>query len=243
MNMKQIMLITDGCSNVGLSPVVAAAHAYAEGITVNVVGVLERDETFAYGQEEIAEIAKAGGGMSRLVNTRQLSQTVQMMTRKTVVTTIQQAVNKELKQVFESDSVESLPPEKRGEVVRVIDELGESTALQVALLIDASASMKPKLAAVEEAIRDLVLSLQARTGKSQIAVFHFPDSAAGEDCVCDLTWTDNLGGIRRIIPKLNMQGTTPTGPAIMQVIDFYGRGVYGRDTRRETDGIMGDNVV
>jgi len=158
--MKQILLITDGCSNVGLSPVVAAAHAYAEGITVNVVGVLDQDETFASGQEEIADIAKSGGGMSRIVGTKQLSQTVQMMTRKTVVTTIQQAVNKELRQVFGSDSVEALPPEKRGEVVRVIDELGETTALQVALLIDASASMKPKMAAVEEAIRDLVLSLQ-----------------------------------------------------------------------------------
>jgi len=241
--MKQILLITDGCSNVGLSPVVAAAHAYAEGITVNVVGVLDQDETFASGQEEIADIAKSGGGMSRIVGTKQLSQTVQMMTRKTVVTTIQQAVNKELRQVFGSDSVEALPPEKRGEVVRVIDELGETTALQVALLIDASASMKPKMAAVEEAIRDLVLSLQARTGKSQIAVFHFPDSSAGGDCVCDLPWTDNLNGIRRIIPKLNMRGTTPTGPAIMQVIDFYRKGSYGRNISGETDGMMGDNVV
>ena len=38
--MKQIMLITDGCSNVGESPVMAAALARQEGITVNVVGVV-----------------------------------------------------------------------------------------------------------------------------------------------------------------------------------------------------------
>lgn len=241
--MKQILLITDGCSNVGMNPVVAAAHAHEEGITVNVVGVVERDETYAAAQEEIDEIARAGGGMSRLVNTRQLSQTVQMMTRKTVMTTIQQAVNKELKQVFGSDSVESLPPEKRGEVVRVIDELGESSALRVALLIDASASMKPKLQAVEEAIRDLVLSLQSRTGKSEIAVFHFPDSDSNEDCVCDLDWTDNVAGIRRILPKLQMRGTTPTGPALMQVIDFFLRDDYGRYNRSGTDGMKGEDVV
>ena len=241
--MKQILLITDGCSNVGMNPVVAAAHAKSEGIAVNVVGVVERDETFSAAQEEIDEIAKAGGGMSRLVNTRQLSQTVQMMTRKTVVTTIQQAVNKELKQVFGSDSIEALPPEKRGEVVRVIDELGENSALRVALLIDASASMKPKLQAVEEAIRDLVLSLQSRAGKSEIAVFHFPDSDADGGAVCDLDWTDNVAGIRRILPKLQMRGTTPTGPALMQVIDFFHRGDYGRYNRSETDGMKGDYVV
>lgn len=39
--MKQIMLITDGCSNVGESPVMAAALAKQEGITVNVVGIVD----------------------------------------------------------------------------------------------------------------------------------------------------------------------------------------------------------
>lgn len=39
--MKQILLITDGCSNVGPSPVLAAAEAQEEGITVNVVGVID----------------------------------------------------------------------------------------------------------------------------------------------------------------------------------------------------------
>jgi Ca-activated chloride channel family protein len=240
--MKQILLITDGCSNVGLSPVIAAAHAYSEGITVNVAGVLDREEGGDFGREEIAEIARAGGGMSRLVHLGQLSQTVQMMTRKTVVQTIQQAVNRELRQVLGPSSIEELPPEKRGEVVRVMDELGENTGLRVALLIDASASMKPKLQSVEDAIRDLVLSLQARTGSSEIAVFHFPASANSEDCALDLDWTGDLSGVRSLFPKLRMRGTTPTGPAIMRVVDFYRQGDYGRRTRRETDGIMGDYV-
>ena len=190
--MKQILLITDGCSNVGLSPVVAAAHAHSDGISVNVVGVLDHGDVGELGATEIDEIARAGGGLSRMVNMRQLSQTVQMMTRKTVVQTIQLAVQKELKQVLGNGSIEALPPEKRGDVVRVIDELGETSSLQVALLIDASASMKPKLAAVEEAIRDLMLSLQARQGKSEISVFHFPGSRHGDDCVMDLGWTSHL---------------------------------------------------
>jgi len=246
LGMKQILLVTDGCSNVGMSPVVAAAHAKSEGIAVNVVGVLDHGDVGELGASEIDEIARAGGGLSRLVNTRQLSQTVQMMTRKTVVQTIQLAVQKELKQVLGNGSIEALPPEKRGEVVRVIDELGETSGLQVALLIDASASMKPKLAAVEEAIHDLMLSLQARQGKSQIAVFHFPGSRHGDDCVLDMAWTEHLNGMHSIFPKLQMGGTTPTGPAIMQVVDYYLRGQdgdTGRKSRYGTDGMMGDYVV
>ncbi|MFF2484461.1 hypothetical protein [Paenibacillus sp. NPDC058071] len=241
--MKQILLITDGCSNVGLSPVVAAAHAKAEGIALNVVGILDYGDVGELGAAEIEEIARAGGGLSRLVNMRQLSQTVQMMTRKTAVQTIQLAVQKELKQVLGNGSIEALPPEKRSEVVRVIDELGETSKLQVALLIDASASMKPKLRSVEEAIHDLMLSLQARQGVSEIAVFHFPSSKYGDDCMMDLDWTANLTGAQSIFPKLQMSGTTPTGPAIMQVVDFYRRGDYGRKNKDETDGMMSDYVV
>ncbi|WP_168123498.1 hypothetical protein [Paenibacillus sp. HB172176] len=244
--MKQILLITDGCSNVGMSPVVAAAHAQAEGIAVNVAGILDHGDVGELGAAEIEEIARAGGGISRLVSMRQLSQTVQMMTRKTVVQTIQTAVQKELKQVLGNGSIEALPPDKRGEVVQVIDELSESQGLQVALLIDASASMKPKLAAVEETIRDLMLSLQARQGKSEIAVFHFPGSRYGDDSALDLPWTDHLGGVHAIFPSLQIGGTTPTGPAIMRVIDYYRHGSAAgaaRKSRQGTDGMMGDYVV
>ncbi len=241
--MKQILLITDGCSNVGLSPVVAAAQALSDGITVNVVGVLDGGDLGEYGAKEIQEIAHAGGGMSRMASTRQLSQTVQMMTRKTVVQTIQQVVQKELKSVLGGEgAIEELPPEKRSEVVRVMDELGETSKLRVALLIDASASMKPKMAAVEEAIRDLMLSLQSRQGISELSVFHFPGNGHGDEASLDLDWTTNLSGVQSLFPKLQMRGTTPTGPALLQVIEHY----RGRNDRRrggEEDGMMSGYVV
>ncbi|GJM73911.1 hypothetical protein HMSSN036_61270 [Paenibacillus macerans] len=87
-----------------------------------------------------------------------------------------------------------MPPETRSQVVEVIDELSESSPLQVALLIDASASMKPKLRAVEEAIRDMMLSLGARKGESRLAVFHFPGAHSGEDAVLDVDWTGDWDG-------------------------------------------------
>ncbi|MDF2960578.1 MAG: hypothetical protein K0S39_2313 [Paenibacillus sp.] len=234
--MKQIILITDGCSNVGISPVIAAANAKAEGIIVNVIGLLESGFSGEHGAEEINEIARAGGGMSRIITAAQLSQTVQMMTRKTVVQTIQQVIGKELQQILGDSKIESLPPDKRSQVVQVMDDLSETTAIKVALLIDTSASMKPKLQAVKEAIYDLQLSLQARSGVSETAVFHFPGSSSPQlDVEMDLDWTRDLANLNRLFYKLNMKGTTPTGPALLKVIQLMTGGIADDISSREGD--------
>ncbi|MGX4582964.1 hypothetical protein [Paenibacillus chitinolyticus] len=239
--MKQILLITDGCSNVGISPAAAAAEARAEGITVNVIGVVDQGELGLLGAEEIREIAKAGGGMSRIATSQQLSQTVQMMTRKTVTQTVQQAVSRELQSILGSGDMTELPPVQRSEVVRVIDELAESGSLRVALLVDASASMKPKMAAVREAISDLLLSLKARSGTSELAVFHFPGRYDGDpDVEMDSGWTSNLANLDKMFYKLNMKGTTPTGPAMLKVAAYVsGKSIYSDDE----DGMLRDYVV
>ncbi|WP_276357753.1 hypothetical protein [Cohnella caldifontis] len=234
--MKQILLITDGCSNVGESPVTAAAQAWAEGIAVNVVGVVDEGSIGELGAREIDEIARAGGGMSRIVGSRQLSRTVQMMTRMTVAGTIRQAVNHELQQLFGLDSVGALPPDKRAEVVRVMDELEETSELRVVLLIDASASMKPKLSAVEEAIRDLALSLEARTGSSAVAVFHYPGEYGHLPCALDCDWTRDAAGLPALFARIRTKGTTPTGPAILQAVDFI-RQTCGK-IKEEWDDIL-----
>jgi Ca-activated chloride channel family protein len=190
--MRQIIVVTDGCSNAGVSPVVAAAHALSEGIVVNVIGVTDQSELGQKGMIEIGDIAKAGGGISRIVRSQLLAQTMQMVTRKTVSHTIQQT----------------------------IDELSETTDLQVALLIDTSLSMKSKLPAVQEAMQDLLLSLQARVGKSELAIFHFPASENLEEAEMDTSWTQELAKLPDLFYKLNMKGMTPTGPALLQVIRF-----------------------
>jgi Ca-activated chloride channel family protein len=179
------------------------------------------------GASEIEEIAKAGGGLSRLSTSRQLSQTVQMMTRQAVTQTIQQAVHKQLHHIFGNQSLEALPPDQRGQVVRVMDDMGETAGLKVALLIDASASMKPKFAAVEEAIRDLMLSLQSRQGRSELSVFHFPGSpGSGKDIEMDVAWTTEIRKIQHLFQKINMRGTTPTGPAMLKVVQYITEGRF-----------------
>jgi len=220
--LRQILLITDGCSNHGEDPAAMAALAREQGITVNVIGVLDQDTIDENGQREIEAIAAAGGGMSQVVYAKQLSQTVQMVTRQAMTQTLQGLVNRELKQIFGSDvSLEDLPPDKRGQVMEVVDELGETAALDVLILIDTSGSMKTKLPTVKEALIDLSLSLNARMGENRFSVFIFPGKRQHAEKMVD--WTPRIEELSAVFPKLASGGLTPTGPALREAIAHFGR--------------------
>lgn len=219
-NLKQILLLTDGCSNQGEDPVAMAALAKESGITVNVIGVMENDVIDEGGLREIEGIAMSGGGISQIVYAEQLSHTVQMVTRKAMTQTLQGVVNRELRQILGNHaSLEELPPEKRGEVMEVVDELGETADVEVLVLIDTSASMKSKLPTVKEALFDLSLSLNARTGNNRFAVLVFPGKRVEVEKILD--WTPNLNMLSSIFPKLTTGGITPTGPAIAKAISYF----------------------
>jgi len=218
--LKQILLITDGCSNQGEDPVAMAALAKEQGITVNVIGVMENDVIDDQGLKEIEGIALSGGGVSQVVYTKQLSQTVQMVTRKAMTQTLQGVVNQELKQILGSSaSMEELPPDKRGEIMEVVDELNETVNLEVLILVDTSASMKHKLPTVKEALLDLSLSLNARMGDNKFAVFVFPGKRKDVEKLLD--WTPKLESLTTVFSKLAPGGITPTGPAIRDAITFF----------------------
>jgi Ca-activated chloride channel homolog len=220
--LRQILLITDGCSNHGEDPVAMAALAKEQGITVNVIGVLDQDMIDESGLREIEGIALSGGGISQVVYAKQLSQTVQMVTRKAMTQTLQGVVNKELKQILGSDvSLEDLPPEKRGQVMEVVDELGETVELEVLILIDTSGSMKTKLPTVKEALLDLSLSLNARMGDNRFAVFVFPGKRGDVEKIVD--WTPRIEELSTVFPKLTSGGLTPTGPALREALAYFGR--------------------
>ncbi|WP_456277130.1 VWA domain-containing protein [Bacillus sp. AK128] len=220
--LKQILLITDGCSNQGEDPIAMAALAKEQGITVNVIGVMEEDTIEEKGMEEIEGIAMSGGGVSQVVYSQALSQTVQMVTRKAMTQTLQGVVNKELQQILGSNSsMEELPPEKRGEVMEVVDELGETVELEVLVLVDTSASMKNKLPTVKEALLDLSLSLNARMGDNRFSVFVFPGKKKEVEKILD--WTPKLESLTSVFPKLTSGGITPTGPAIREALSHFGK--------------------
>ncbi|MBS4201499.1 VWA domain-containing protein [Bacillus sp. FJAT-49732] len=219
-SLKQILLITDGCSNQGENPISMAALAQEHGITVNVIGVVENDSIEEKGIKEIEGIATSGGGISQVVFAEQLSHTVQMVTRKAMTQTLQGVVNKELRQILGKEmDLEELPPEQRGEVMEVVDELGETSDVEVVILIDTSASMKSKLPTVKEALLDLSLSLNARMGNNRFAVLIFPGKRRDVERLLD--WTPNLDLLTSIFPKLAVGGITPTGPAIREAISYF----------------------
>ena len=231
--LKQILLITDGCSNRGADPAAMAAFAREQGITVNVIGVMENDVIDDQGLREIEAIAAAGGGVSQVVYSQALSQTVQMVTRKAMASTIQGVVNNELKQILgQSASIEELPPDKRGEVIEVVDELSETSSLEVLVLVDTSASMKQKLPTVKESLIDLSISLNARVGKNKFSLFVFPGKK--EDVEKLIDWTPKLESLSKVFSKLSPRGITPTGPAISEAIRYF-------DKKRSLRSLLSDD--
>lgn len=240
--LRQILLITDGCSNQGTDPAAMAALARESGITVNVIGVMENDTIDDQGMKEIEAIASAGGGVSQIVYAQALSHTVQMVTRKAMTTTIQGVINKELKQILgRASTIEDLPPDKRGEVIEVVDELSETSDLEVLVLVDTSASMKHKLPTVKESLIDLSISLNSRIGNNRFSVFIFPGKKNDVEKLLD--WTPKLESLSKIFEKLTPRGITPTGPALSEALQYFGkkrslRGLLSNDDEQYYDESM-----
>lgn len=233
--LKQILLITDGCSNKGEDPAATAALAHQQGIAVNVIGILNDDQTEdPEGLQEVEEVALSGGGVSQIVYKQALSQTVQMVTKQAMTQTLQGFVNKELKQILgPGQSMEDLDPEKRGEVMEVVEDMGETCDLEVLILVDTSASMHDKLPTVKEALIDLSISLNARIGRNRFCIFSFPGKREAIQEVFD--WSPKLDAISAIFPKLSTGGITPTGPAIREAMYQFGKKGLLRSLRDEDE--------
>jgi Ca-activated chloride channel homolog len=241
---RQILVITDGQSNVGSDPIQAARRAGGAGITVNVIGILNEGALGAQGEREVQQIATAGGGMARIVEIRDLSGTVQMMTQKSMQMTIHQVVNRELQSIM-GETEESLPPMKRAQVAQMVDQIGEEATLQLAVVVDVSASMHSKLPKVREALRDLEIGLEARTGYHEVAILTFPGgNGQSTKTLCDFTQHPDL---TNLMNELTAGGGTPTGPAIEAALELMQAKKQAPNLalpeQWETDGDMGSYVV
>lgn len=230
--LKQILLITDGCSNTGEDPKATAALAYQQGITINVIGIMEDGKGNPESLQEVEEIALAGGGMSRIVYQESLARTVQMVTRQAMTQTIQGFINKELEQILgKGQTVEDLAPDKRGEVMEVVEEMGETCGLEILVLVDTSASMNDKLETVKDSLIDLSLSLGSRIGENRFSIYQFPGEIVEVEKIFD--WSPKLGAIAEIFPKLKTGGITPTGPAIREAMYEFGKKSLSRNVKED----------
>ncbi|MFB5663768.1 VWA domain-containing protein [Alteribacillus sp. HJP-4] len=230
---KQILLLTDGCSNQGEDPSSVASYAREKGITVNVIGILEEGAAQNHGMREVEEIAMAGGGVSQVVYANQLARTVQMVTRQAMTQTLHGVVHKELQQILgQNREMEDLPPDKRGEVMEVVDELGETVDLEILILVDTSASMKSKLPMVKEALDDLSISLTSRSGNNRFSLYLFPGKRNDAEKV--ISWTPRLSSLQDAFSRIKMGGVTPTGPALKAALSSFEKD--GRKKRLLGDG-------
>lgn len=210
---RQIIVITDGKSNIGMSPIDAARQANKLGIVVSTIGIIghngdgeERDI------EELEGIAKAGGGLCEYTHLENLGMTVQVMTQKTAQKTIEQIVSKQLKTIIGVD-INNLEPKSRFKIVEFIENYGDSINLKCVVLLDVSGSMSSKLDTARKSLVDLLQNLRARRGSSKIAVIRYPgyrDEAAS--IVSD--FTDSTEKLQTDLSSLRANGGTPTGPAI-----------------------------
>lgn len=219
--LRQILLITDGRSNSGVSPVKAAKMAFVQGIVVNVIGVLHESQSELDPEfQEIEQIAQAGGGVSQVVYKENLSQTVQAVTKQAMSQTLQGFVHQELKHIFGKErELVDIEPDKRGEVMEVVEDLGEACELDVFVLVDTSASMRDKLLTVKEALLDLSMNLDARSGRNHFAIYQFPYKRQTIGVIHD--WAERLAEVSVIFPKLVSSGMTPSGPAISEAINQF----------------------
>ncbi|MGB7604678.1 MAG: VWA domain-containing protein [Lutisporaceae bacterium] len=210
---RQIILITDGKSNIGISPIEAARQANKAGIVVSTIGIINQDSDDEERDiEELEGIAKAGGGLCEYTHLENLGMTVQVMTQKTAQRTIEQIVSRQLKSIVGVD-INNLEPKSRFKIVDFIENFGDSINLRCAVVLDTSGSMKNKLETAKKSMTELLRNLKSRRGHSKIAVIKYP-GLNNEYASIICSFTDSEKFLKDRLDLLKAGGGTPTGLAI-----------------------------
>lgn len=245
MKINQIIVVTDGRSNIGGDPIMASKKAWENDIVVSSIGIIGREESDESQIEEVQKIATKGSGEWELTYIENLSETLQMMTQKTVNKTLNCVVNKQLKEIIGSE-LEEIRPNDRNKFIEYIENLSDEITLKCCVLMDCSGSMKPKIQRARDSIIELMNSLQGRKGKSEIAIIAFPGrNKEMTNIISD--FTDDIDLIKKKIYNMKASGTTPTAPAIYRAIEmFKSKGEEFKDikdTIEEEKPLFEENIV
>lgn len=217
--LKEIIVVTDGRSNIGGNPIDAARIAHREGIIVNTIGIVGEE-----GEEspfiELDGIARAGGGICDIVPLYKLGYSMQMVTRKSIQMSIERAVSSQLKEIV-GYSLQEMEPQSRSKIIEYIKKVGEEVSLKCAILLDCSGSMSNKLDAAVDSIQELIISFKSRKGKSSLAVLAFPGDR-GEECKVISGFTTDYSRAMDSLRYLKAKGGTPTYGGIIKAISLFG---------------------
>ena len=217
MGINQIILVTDGQSNTGGSPISAAKEAYNKNIIVNTIGLIGKNKEEEKPLAEIIDIAEAGGGIYEYTYIEELYQTMQSITYRTVNKTIQEAVNKQLGEMM-GQGLDDIPPASRSKLLRYIDSFSDRIGLYCVIVLDTSASMGKKIPAARNSILDLLDSLKSRKGKVELGVVSYPGKKEDSELIFNLG--EKLDQLEERLYKIETRGVTPTAPAIYRATDL-----------------------
>lgn len=238
---NQIILVTDGESNIGVDPVLVAKEAGAESITINTIGITngQREESMT----EIKDIADSSGGVWEHTDLNSLDTAMSMVSMKSVYNTLEETVSKELKSLVGSE-LEELHPQSRKKIIDLIDKLGDDADIRCCLVIDCSASMKRKIDIAKSSALNLLRVLNSRKGKTEIAVVGYPHSDKDYSVLCD--FTNNIINLEKGLQKVKIGGQTPTGMALKGAISILQGQVVLEDESILDEfegGILSSNVI
>lgn len=210
---RQVIIITDGKSNIGISPIEAAKQANKLGIVVSTIGIINPNgDSDERDIEELEGIAKAGKGLCEYTHLEDLGRTVQVMTQKTAQRTIEQIVSNQLKSIIGVD-MNNLEPKSRFKIVDFIENFGDSINLKCVIVLDTSGSMNNKLDTAKRSLIELLQNLNSRRGVSKMSVVKYPgykEEAASIVC----SFTDSTELLQSKLNTIHAGGGTPTGPAL-----------------------------
>lgn len=211
MTMRLINIVTDGCSNIGPDPCIVAGNVHKDGIIINAIGVVDDNVCSNRALKEIKGIARAGGGVHDLIRISELGKTLTSATMRSVAGTLTEVVDRELKEVLKK-GIDEIHPELRFQVVDFINRFTDETNLKVAVVIDASGSMADKIDEAKRGVIELLKSLGARKGETQIAVICYPSERNGAYLLKG--FTSDIDELESIVMEVVTGGGTPTASAI-----------------------------
>ncbi|KNF07818.1 hypothetical protein CLPU_12c00910 [Gottschalkia purinilytica] len=238
---KQIILVTDGESNIGGDPTIIAKEGNERGVAISTIGIIsneEKEESLA----EIQDIATLGGGVWEYTNIQELTSAMSMVTMKSVYKTIEEAVNKELKEIVGTE-LDEIHPSSRKKITDVIDKLGDEIDIKSCVIIDCSGSMKNKINIAKSSILNLLRVLNGRKGKTEISVIGYPGHK-GQDFNILCNFTENIVELEKALQKIEIGGRTPTASALKAGIQLLVMDREDEDIEEfKEDGILSSNII
>lgn len=242
MEFKQIILVTDGESNEGVDPVFVARGSGVKNIAINTIGIVERETEES--MTEIKEIAEASDGVWEHTNIQNLNTAMSMVSMKSVYNTIEETVNKELRNIMGSE-LEEMQPSSRKKIIDLIDKLGDSSDIKCCVVIDCSGSMKRKIDIAKSSALNLLRVLSSRGGNTEVAVIGYPHRDQDYKVLCD--FTSNIIELEKGLQQIKIGGRTPTGMALKGALNVLEGNVEVAESEQILDefegGLLHSSVI